>query len=760
MSTFNGLVAEFPDIRVDFFRNHAHLRPPLACFLSHVHSDHLAGLESLRSPFVYCSAATKEMLLRLERFPCRINYAKGILEARIQRYKHLKTLLKPLPLDTPTTLELEPGNHIRVTLFNANHCPGAVMILFEGQGKAALYTGDIRSEPWFVNTLVRSPSLIEYSYGFKTIDTIYLDTSFIDDDVEFPPKSDGLRELLEKVAGYPADTIFHFQAWTYGYEDVWIVLSKALNSKIHVDEYKMLIYSSLVEKGRSDNSNTSTGTARLPQQQQQQFHLCPEAAPLVGFICGNTHHPGCLTTLHDVDVNGERIRLHSCEKGNYCQTIVEKSSRGGVVWIQPITARLPDGQDIAEVGVGGGGDDLEREVELDYLSPSDIEPLLDIISPNTVENPQTLSSLAVTANDNKASENSKDKEQIRLFLLNAAAAGRKIPLDVGFSNFSDNNETELRAALEAIAQKSMPYRQQQPPASTGKSNNQYQQGRPELIGDDNDRERETLPSVITFPYSRHSSYQELCHLVGAFRPRDVWPCTVSPAEWYEKHITIADLFGRLCSGESVKFRHDELMKPEYAKLASILGPLPAWDSQASTTTTSSSVAEPSLPSINHHEQQQQENEQQGHEKIQKEQDAIGSLAPSRQQHSVPLLGTLPTQPDEQQLSQQHGRRRRRSSSASEVSSVESQPTNPPRKRRPAQEPNPQEHDSSSPEEADLAYCMPQSSSQASSLSPYALEARVNAFRAILGNAKNKTGTQIGLLCTSDNHFVPDTVLGE
>ncbi|KAK0709661.1 hypothetical protein B0T26DRAFT_415726 [Lasiosphaeria miniovina] len=204
------------------------------------------------------------------------------------------------------------------------------------------------------------------------------------------------------------------------------------------------------------------------------------------------------------------------------------------------------------------------------------------------------------------------------------------------------------------------------------------------------------------------------------------------------------------------------MKPEYAKLASILGLLPAWDSQASTTTTSSSVAEPSLPRINHHEQQQQENEQQGHEKIQKEQDAIGSLAPSRQQHSVPLLGTPPTQPGKQQLSQQDGRRRRRrrSSNASEVSSVESQPTNPPRKRRPAQEPNPQEHDSSSPEEADLAYCIPQSSSQASSLSPYALEARVNAFRAILGNAKNNTGTQIGLLCTSDNHFVPDIVLGE
>src|SRR5690242_21597755 len=93
---------------------------------------------------VYCSAATKEMLLRLERYPCRINYASGILEARVQRYRHLRSLLvrrhhrgspdeithtlqKPIPLDTPTVLELEPGNHLQVTLFDANHCPGAVM---------------------------------------------------------------------------------------------------------------------------------------------------------------------------------------------------------------------------------------------------------------------------------------------------------------------------------------------------------------------------------------------------------------------------------------------------------------------------------------------------------------------------------------------------------------------------------------------------------------------------------------------------------
>ena len=104
--------------------------------------------------------------------------------------------------------------------------------MIEGQGKAILYTGDTRSEPWFVNKLARSPTLVEYTSGIKTLDKLYLDTSFTGD-IPFQTKSEGLAELLRKVANYPDDTIFHFQAWTYGYEDVWIALSKTLKSPVY-----------------------------------------------------------------------------------------------------------------------------------------------------------------------------------------------------------------------------------------------------------------------------------------------------------------------------------------------------------------------------------------------------------------------------------------------------------------------------------------------------------------------------------------------
>lgn len=235
MSTFNGIVDEFPQIRIDFFRTSPAHPPPLACFLSHIHSDHLQGLESLRSPLVYCSSATRCLLLQLEKYPNRINFARGILESRRQHYKHLKTVLRPIPLNCPTEIELGNRRKIRVTLFDANHCPGAVMFLIEGDGKAVLYTGDIRAEAWWVNQIARNPVLIPYGLGERRLDRVYLDTTFaVNKDLyrTFPSKAEGLRELLGRIQMYPPQTLFHLRAWTLGYEEVWQAMSALLCSQV------------------------------------------------------------------------------------------------------------------------------------------------------------------------------------------------------------------------------------------------------------------------------------------------------------------------------------------------------------------------------------------------------------------------------------------------------------------------------------------------------------------------------------------------
>lgn len=119
----------------------------------------------------------------------------------------------------------------------------------------------------------------------------------------------------------------------------------------------------------------------------------------------------------------------------------------------------------------------------------------------------------------------------------------------------------------------------------------------------------TLPNRIRFPYSRHSSYRELCHLLSVLKPRDIWPCTVDPFRWVRQGeffpssiysrlpsasrlipatgITIDRLFGEYCSGNT--FDHDKHM----AEVTAVLGLEEQHESQANTESLRQSSPVPS-----------------------------------------------------------------------------------------------------------------------------------------------------------------------
>jgi len=493
MSTFDGIIREFPRVQIDNFRLYENHQPPLACFLSHIHSDHLTGLESLNSPFVYCTAPTRELLLKLERFPHRMNFAKGILETRKQTYRKLKRLLKSIPLETPTTIELTRGYAIQVTLFDANHCTGACMFLLEGDGKAVLYTGDIRSEPWWVNSLVRNPVMIPYAVGHARLDNIYLDTTFAMGDslkMDFPTKAEGLAELLAKVGQYPKDTVFYIDAWTFGYEDVWVTLSKTLNSRVHLCDYRYRVYSSM---------------KNVPEC------FSPHSASLLGFQLGNGSHEGCLTR----DSSG--VRLHSCEVGSHCEILKDPN----VIRITPIVTRH-NGVEVAELGAGGGQGDLDQVHELEI---NDVDTVAQL--------------LALCGNQ------LKDKPELRMevvgWLKRVIQSGQStVKLD--FDSFwqSLRGETEDEDFLEDI-----PLYRLVPALA------KLVVGKPKSTPGE-----QTQKKTITFPFSRHSSYNELRCLVEAFKPKDVFPCTVAATSW-TLDVSMKKLFGDICSADI--FWHDQYM---------------------------------------------------------------------------------------------------------------------------------------------------------------------------------------------------------
>ncbi|KAF2236078.1 hypothetical protein EV356DRAFT_444058, partial [Viridothelium virens] len=490
---------EFPEIRVDYFRTVPDIIPPLAYFLSHVHSDHLQGLESIRAPFIYCSYATRELLLKLEKRPHRLNFTKGILEGRVQTYGHLGNLAKPLPLNTPTTIELSPTENVRVTLFDANHCPGAVMFLFEGNGKAVLYTGDLRAESWWCQQLARHPVLLPYTKGLRTIDCIYLDTTFAtkkDIFRQFPSKRDGICDLLTQIKEYPGDTVFHFDTWTFGYEDVWIALTTALNCEIHVDRYRGELYNNL---GKTYPSG--------------------EAAVLGGFQYGNRFQMGRLT-------QGTYPRIHSCERGTPCP-IFEDNRK--VVRILPIISRFEDGTEVEEQGAGGGFGDLKQAHELEITDNESVGQLMSICAASI-----------------------HDAEKLAKVLGMLVA---KIPEKGSYnltltSNLPITDDMSLRDFVPILAE-----------VAETKARNSYQASLrssklPTSQASTSAKNAAKLPEVITFPYSRHSSYEELCQLLALFQPKDVFPCTVDEKSW-SLETSMQTLFGAHCSSDV--FAHDQAM---------------------------------------------------------------------------------------------------------------------------------------------------------------------------------------------------------
>ncbi|GAO16177.1 hypothetical protein UVI_02045280 [Ustilaginoidea virens] len=125
------------------------------------------------------------------------------------------------------------------------------------------------------------------------------------------------------------------------------------------------------------------------------------------------------------------------------------------------------------------------------------------------------------------------KQELAVVLKNMAASGRDLSLNMGIEEFNDELSADMTAALESLLE-----RLRHEPTGTEATH-----ASPRADG---------LPSVILFPFARHSSYRELCHLTQTFQPKDVWPCTVDQW-WIRNRASVGSLFGRYCSEAIFEF---------------------------------------------------------------------------------------------------------------------------------------------------------------------------------------------------------------
>ncbi|KAK3808521.1 MAG: hypothetical protein J3Q66DRAFT_355004 [Benniella sp.] len=241
MSTFDGLIREFPNVAIDNFKK----RPGVNVYLlSHVHSDHLTGLAAKNwdSP-IYCSQITAKWLPMLATRSRQLAFETGEDRTLQRKYAHLEPYLRPLATDVPHYLDLGNGRNARLSLIPAHHCPGAVMFLLQDDCSCIMYTGDARNEPLDLQALSSMPI---FSSSTQRIDRLYLDTTFCHQAFEkFPSRETVISDLVTFINRRPRLAHYYIDAWTFGYEDIWVGLAKAFHTKIHVAPYMYGLYEAI-----------------------------------------------------------------------------------------------------------------------------------------------------------------------------------------------------------------------------------------------------------------------------------------------------------------------------------------------------------------------------------------------------------------------------------------------------------------------------------------------------------------------------------
>ncbi len=174
--------------------------------LTHYHADHRRGLRMGDPRPIVCSTITARLLQGLHRVP------------------------RPsiTTLDPGGTLDL--GDGVRVTAFDANHCPGALMLLFESHGRRLLHTGDFRYVP----------EHDRHAELFDAIDVLFVDSTYgagVGVGHEHPPQDEAIARIVELVRSH-ADRRVYLGLYKIGKNRIVEAIWRELGLKTWLtDEY-------------------------------------------------------------------------------------------------------------------------------------------------------------------------------------------------------------------------------------------------------------------------------------------------------------------------------------------------------------------------------------------------------------------------------------------------------------------------------------------------------------------------------------------
>jgi len=234
------------DIFVDSFQGH-YLRNQTknsdnTFILSHYHGDHYQQLprdNKYQGPaLIHCSHVTARLLIEVhkvqERFVVGHDYGSTF---------HHCVIKQGVIVD-----------NIKVTFYDANHCPGACIILIssKSEGTTHLHTGDMRYHPRF-----QSYPLLQRAVQQRKIDLVYLDTTYCHPKHNFSPQEEAVESIASQTeellsGNYKCinskNTLVLLSCYSIGKEKVLYEASKRSEQLMYVSEKKWKMLECIQQK--------------------------------------------------------------------------------------------------------------------------------------------------------------------------------------------------------------------------------------------------------------------------------------------------------------------------------------------------------------------------------------------------------------------------------------------------------------------------------------------------------------------------------